>query len=125
MFCCCQTSVLKDSEFSTDITKSQAFDTRVSYTIYNNFNHDDLYDLIYLGTVPIDYKILVSNFGPPNKFLFYKKPFTHELVWYIKFEDGVICSISTFIVSENNIHNTWRICGNSPKSSKYLANALL
>ena len=85
-------------------------------------NDVELYKLYYKGSLNITYREITKWFGLPQRNKCYKGPFAYELLWYIKFTDGSIASISKYfkIIDYPKYNTTWRICTNNNKALKNL-----
>ena len=91
------------------------------YTV-ENCNDIELDKLFYKGTLNITYKEIIKWFGFPQRIKCYKCPFAYELLWYIKFTDESIASISKYFkfIDYPKYNTTWRICTNNKKALKNL-----
>ena len=85
-------------------------------------NDMELHNLNYMGTVSINFNTIKHLFGEPQKIECYREPFAYEYVWYIKFNDGSIASISKhFKIVDYPRHNlTWRVCANYRKGFEHI-----
>jgi hypothetical protein len=108
----------KDIELK-NIKKNTYFPSEYKVQKYNDY---ELYNLIYSGPLMSNYKSIKHLFGEPQILECYKGPFSFELIWYIKFKDGCIASISKFFKYKHEIRNNikWRICINRDKALTHI-----
>ena len=112
---------------SDQIVKSSAFvytnksKPKIKY-VTSICNDYELLNLQYLGFIESDLNGLKSLFGEPQRLCCYKGPFSFEIVWYIKFNDGTICSISKYFKNEYRYKfcEKWRVCANNTKAIKHI-----
>ena len=85
-------------------------------------NDMELHKLKYMGTVSINFNTIKHLFGEPQKIECYRGPFAYEYVWYIKFNDGSIASISKYfkIVDYPRQNQSWRVCANYRKGFEHI-----
>ena len=77
-------------------------------------NDMQLYNLTYSGPLMTNYKSIVNIFVKPQIIESYRGPFSCEVIWYIKFNDGSIACISKYFKYKREIYNEikWRLCIN-------------
>ena len=134
MFRLCSNVKVKESdfsdevEFSDEIVKEKAFsNVRIlKYISTKDFNDYDLYKLLYLGPLDYYYNNLVKLFGQPRIHNNVNGSYLKELVWFIKFNNGHICSISKYYNHDHHRRhiNKFRICGNNRNVLLDLAHVL-
>lgn len=103
------------NDYSDEIVKQKAFSNEfnLKYVSTKDFNDVDLYNLIYLGSLDYSYSKFVSLFGEPRSSYSYKYCMKN-IVWYVKFNNGNVCSISkNYQYDYNRRHiRDFKICGN-------------
>tara|TARA_Y100000589_G_C26981715_1_gene558878 strand:+ start:30 stop:410 length:381 start_codon:yes stop_codon:yes gene_type:complete len=77
-------------------------------------NDMELYNLKYSGPFIANYNNIKHFFGEPQILNCYRGPFSFEVIWYIKFNDGSIACISKYFKYKREIYNEikWRLCIN-------------
>ena len=104
------------NDYSDEIVNQKAFSNefKLRYVSTKDFNDVDLYNLIYLGSLDYSYSYFVSLFGEPRVSHIYKYHMK-SLLWYIKFNNGNICSISKNYQYDHKRRRhiqDFKICGN-------------
>ena len=120
MFWFCSSIKVKESknheEASDQIVRQKAFSDRLDlrYESTKDFNDFDLYKLTYLGPLDYTYKKLIYLFDEPVIYDNLNGCSIKNMVWYIKFNNGNICSISKHYRYHNNKQHVknFKICGN-------------
>lgn len=106
----------ESEEASDEIVKQHAFSERydLRYESTKDFNDFDLYKLTYLGPLDYSYKELLYLFDEPRVYDNLNGSSMKNMVWYIKFNNGNICSISKHYRYHINKYfvNNFKICGN-------------
>ena len=128
MFKLCSSVKVKSPEATDEIFKQKAFSTNydLKYSATKDFNDYDLCKLVYLGPLDYSYDDLVYFFGEPRIENNYDAYSFKQLVWFIKFNNGNICSISKHYRCEwkKKYLNNFKICGNNRSVLKDLVYVL-
>ena len=118
MFRFCSSVNVKEpeEEASDEIVKENAFsETRdLRYKCIKEFNDYELYNLTYLAPLDYSYTKLLYLFDEPCIHNNLKEYGMKNMVWYIKFNNGNVCSISKHYRYHNNKQRVdkFKICGN-------------
>ncbi len=120
MFNLCSSVKVKEEEKQIKYKPTQKY-KKPQYRV-EKCNDVELSKLFYKGTVNITYGEIVNFFGLPQRIKCYKGPFAYELLWYIKFNDRSIASISKYfkIIDYPKYNTHWRICTNRKKALENL-----
>ncbi len=115
MFRLCSSTKVQEPTPSDEIVKQKAFsmECNIVYESSRDFNDNDLCKLNYLGPLEYSYNKLLYYFNEPQ--FFTNQYNMKQLVWYIKFNNGNVCSISKYYKYENckpHLSN-FKICGNN------------
>ena len=112
MFRFCSNVKVKKDDYSDEIVKEKVFYNVPSlrYCSTKDFNDYDLYKLNYLGPLDYYYDNLTNLFGQPR---IHNGDYLKELVWFIKFNNGNVCSISKHYEHDRRYIDNFRVCGNN------------
>ena len=123
MFNLCSSVKVKDNKTPKTLKykKSKRKYIKPGYKV-KKCNDMELHKLNYMGNVCINYNTIKRLFGEPQKIDCYRGPFAYEYVWYIKFNDGSIASISKYfkIVDYPKYNQCWRVCANYRKGFEHI-----